>query len=328
MRAVLFPISPGDVLVRPINPIEALGVWVAMHIVFGGGLDGHSYPPTATGCVAAIGQPVVGSTGLLNLLEVSLGLAGPTTPAAVRIARYQGRLRMLDDGRQFYSQSFARDAWATAKQVLAWRDELCAAGWTRAPIVGGGQRLETLAKLEMTSAQTLGKNIGERLQAVLKSLCNVEDLDVDRVDVISPESMLPPVWQKLLAQLRNIGVSVRALPERRAAEGNDLAAVQRALLGEELSQFAGDGSFVLLDAEDEWQAADAVASWLAADDNSATVIVRRGGGIALDEACGRQGLPRPGRTEASPLRSALQVLPLALEIFLGSACSPRDCWNF
>jgi hypothetical protein len=49
-------------------------------------------------------------------------------------------------------------------------------------------------------------------------------------------------------------------------------------------------------------------------DNSATVIVRGGGGIALDEACSRQGLPRPGRTEASPLRSALQVLPLALEI--------------
>ena len=132
-----------------------------MHIVFGWELDGHSYPPTATGCVAAIGQPVVGPTGLLNLLEVSLGLAGPTMPAAVRIARYQGRLRVLDDGRQFYSQSFARDAWATAKQILAWRDELCAAGWTGAPIVGGGPRLHALAEIEMASAQTLGKNIGE-----------------------------------------------------------------------------------------------------------------------------------------------------------------------
>ena len=285
-----------------------------MHIIFGWGLDGHSYPPTATGCVAAIGQPVVGPTGLLNLLEVSLGLAGPTMPAPVRIARYQGRLRVLDDGRQFYSQSFARDAWATAKQILAWRDELCAAGWTGAPIVGGGQRLATLAKLEMASAQTLGRSIGERVQAVLKSLCDVDDLDIDRVDVTSPESMLPSMWQRLLAQLRNIGVIVRALPPRCAAEGNDLAAVQRSLLGERLSQFAGDGSFVLLDAEDEWQAADAVASWLAAGDNSATVIVRGSGGIALDEACSRQGLPRPGRTEASPLRSALQVLPLALEI--------------
>ena len=166
----------------------------------------------------------------------------------------------------------------------------------------------------MVSSQTLGKNIGERLQAVLTSLCNVNDLDIDRVDVASPE-LLPPIWQKLLAQLRNIGVNVQVLPARCAAEGNDLAAVQHALLGEGLTQFAGDGSFVLLDAEDEWQAADAVASWLAAGDNSATVIVRGGGSIALDEACSRQGLPRPGRTDASPLRSALQVLPLALEIF-------------
>jgi hypothetical protein len=58
-----------------------------MHIVFGWGLDGHSYPPTATGWVASVGQPVVGPTGLLNLPEVSLGLAGPTMAAAVRIAR-------------------------------------------------------------------------------------------------------------------------------------------------------------------------------------------------------------------------------------------------
>ena len=111
--------------------IRSAGGMGAMHIVFGWGLDGHSYPPTATGCAAAIGQPVVGPTGLLNLLEVSLGLAGPTMPAAVRIARYQGRLRVLDDGQQFYSQSFARDAWATAKQILAWRDELCGGGVDR-----------------------------------------------------------------------------------------------------------------------------------------------------------------------------------------------------
>jgi hypothetical protein len=79
---------------------EALGAYVAMHIVFGWGLGGHSYPPTVTGCAAAIGQSVVGPTGLLNLLEVSPRLAGPTMPAAVRIAHYQSRL-VLDEGQQF-----------------------------------------------------------------------------------------------------------------------------------------------------------------------------------------------------------------------------------
>ena len=44
-----------------------------MHIVFGWGLDGHSYLPTRTGCVTAIGQTVVGPTGLLNLLEEQSG---------------------------------------------------------------------------------------------------------------------------------------------------------------------------------------------------------------------------------------------------------------
>ena len=119
-----------------------------MQIVFGWKLDGPCHPLTATGSAAAIGQPVVGPHGLLGLLEAPLGLAGPSMPAAVRIARYQGRLRALDDGDRFYSRSFARDAWSTAKQLLIWRDELYAAGWQGQPIEGGGARLDTMASLE------------------------------------------------------------------------------------------------------------------------------------------------------------------------------------
>ena len=73
-----------------------------MQIIFGWKLDGPCHPLTATASAAAIGQPVVGPHGLLGLLEAPLGLAGPSTPAAVRIARYQGRLRGLDDGARFY----------------------------------------------------------------------------------------------------------------------------------------------------------------------------------------------------------------------------------
>lgn len=141
-----------------------------MHIVFGWKFDGPCHPQTANGTAAAIGEPVVGPNGFLGLLESALGLVGPTTPTAVRIARYQGRLRLLDNGSRFYSRSFARDAWATAKQILAWRDELYASGWKGQQIDNAGPRLETMASLEIVEGHPLGNSTGERLLAVLEGL--------------------------------------------------------------------------------------------------------------------------------------------------------------
>jgi hypothetical protein len=134
--------------------------------------------------------------------------------------------RALDDGVQFYSQSLARDAWATTKQLLAWRDELFSAG-SGAPVTEGGSRLDALAKLEALPALPLGKSKGEKVQAALNSLRSAEDVEIDQVDVVCEESM-PPIWQKLLAQLRGVGVDVRESTKRYGGAGNDLGAVQRA----------------------------------------------------------------------------------------------------
>src|SRR5690606_27547161 len=242
------------------------------------------------------------------------GLAGPSMPAAVRIARYQGRLRALDDGDRFYSRSFARDAWSTAKQLLIWRDELYAAGWQGQPIEGGGARLDTMASLEAADGLPLGTSLGERLQAILDGLRDGTDLPIKRIEVTSPEERFPPLWRRLLTELRGNGVDIQVLEAPKPTGDSDLAAIQRSLGGVKVSEFTGDGSLVILDAEDEWQAADAAAAWLASGDNGETVIIRGTGCPALDAACQRLGLPRPGWTESSAQRSALQVLPLALEI--------------
>ena len=285
-----------------------------MHIVFGWYLDGRGYPATAEGTSVAINQPVVGPQGLLELLESALGLAGTVVPAAVRIARYQGRLRSLDDGNRFYSRSFARDAWSTSKQILAWRDELYAAGWQGQSIVRGGGRIETLASLENTGGLSLGRCSGERLNAVLDALRHETSLPIKRIDLLSPENKFPLMWRHLFDLLKSKSVSFRILQPQANKGTSDLAAVQRSFLVNNSVTVSGDGSFVVLDAEDEWQAADAVAAWLASGDNSGTVIIRGSGSAVLDAACHRQGLPRPGITESSPQRSVLQVLPLALEM--------------
>ncbi len=285
-----------------------------MQIVFGWKLDGSSHPLTATGSESAMGQPVVGPNGLLGLLETALGLAGPSLPAAVRIARYLGRLRKLDDGTRFYTRSFARDSWSTAKQLMVWRDELYATGWRGQPVEAAGARLDTMASIESVNDLPLGTSLGERLQAVLNGLRAGVGLPIERIEVVSPEERFPSLWRLLLTELRNNGVDIQVLEAPKPMGDSDLAAIQRSLNGDKASRFTGDGSLVVLDAEDEWQAADAVAAWLASGNNDETVIVRGEGCLALDAACQRLGLPRPGRTASSAQRGALQVLPLALEI--------------
>ncbi|MFO0991604.1 MAG: PD-(D/E)XK nuclease family protein [Hyphomicrobiales bacterium] len=285
-----------------------------MHVVFGWKLDGPCHPQTAGGAASAIGEPVVGPNGFLGLLESALGLAGPNTPAAVRIARYQGRLRLLDNGTRFYSRSFARDAWATAKQILAWRDELYASGWKGQQIDNAGPRLETMASVEITEGQPLGKSTGERLHAILEDLRIGHAIPIETIDVVSSEERFPLMWQRLFTRLRTSGITIRGIEPPTQIGDSDLVAIQCALRGGKAAKFVGDGSFILFDADDEWQAADAVAAWLSSGDNQQTVIVRGTGCPSLDAACRRLGLPRPGWTETSPQRSALQVLPLALEM--------------
>jgi hypothetical protein len=288
-----------------------------MHVIFGWKLDGPSHPQTASGAPDAIGQPVVGPNGLLGLLESSLGLVGPATPAAIRIARYQGRLRLVDNGGRFYSRSFARDPWATAKQILAWRDDLFASGWKGQVIENGGSRLETMALLEVAEGQALGKSPGERLLAILDRLKTGSAVPVEKIEIVASEDRLPMIWRRLFNYLREGGITISEIAPTAPTGDCDLAAIQGALRGGQATKFDGDGSLIVLDAEDEWQAADAVAAWLSSGDNRNTVIVRGAGCPALDAACRRLGLPRPGWAETSPQRSALQVLPLAIEMLWG-----------
>ncbi|CAA7618445.1 PD-(D/E)XK nuclease family protein [Magnetospirillum sp. SS-4] len=286
-----------------------------MDLAFGWPLDGRCHPLTVNGADHALGKPVVGPTGMLSILEVSLGLTRPALPAAVRIARYQVRMKVVDDGRRFFSGSFGRDAWATARQVLTWRDSLFAAGWNGEAVPDGGDRLVTLAALEKVGGLPLGACPGERLQTVIAGLSGNCDCGISRIRLVTDESDLPHLWRVILGSLKSRGIAIERENILPAATGTDLAVIQSALQrGKADGTFSGDGSFLIIDADDEWQAADAVAGWLGSGHNTETVLVRGSGSPPLDMACQRLGLPKPGWHEASPHRSVLQVLPLALEI--------------
>lgn len=260
-----------------------------MHITFGMYLDGAEWSDAD----ASIGELRVGPASMLDLLETRLGIGGPAIHPATRINQYMARLTDSDTTDAWFHRSFKLDPWSTAKQLLAWRDELVEVGWT-----GGtksSNRLAALSLLEETDGP-LSPGREDRLQSVLKSLAHASSVDVASIELIEPANTLPPVWHKIITRLGEIGVAVSTA----AGPTGDIT--------------KRPGKMVMLEANNEWEAAENVATWLAADEkaNKGVAIVCGTGTDLLDQALAKRGLPAIGCGEPSRWRPYLQLLPLVL----------------
>jgi hypothetical protein len=92
---------------------------------------------------ASFGAPVVGPAGLVTLLEAELGLGDPPSSVLDRVVAWRAKREAADGSERFWTRSLAADAWATARLLLGWRDDLVAAGWR--PDVGCSEhRLDDL----------------------------------------------------------------------------------------------------------------------------------------------------------------------------------------
>lgn len=286
-----------------------------MKLVFGWELDGAAYPEIAAGR-DGLGVGIVGPNGLMDILERWLGLGGPPVPVVLRVAQHLARVQAASPDEAFYAQSFAVDSWATARELLRWRDALVAGGWQGKPVDGGGSRLAAMTAIEAADLP-LAPGPADRLR-VLVSVLAAESRrpPIASITVTTPRALLPPPWPAILQRLSELGVDVNETGPTVSAEGDDIAAVRAQLAGQRAAAIAGDGSVVLLEADDPLQAAEVLASWFATSPAACDrlVLVRGGGSVLLDAAFTRLGLPRPGESVSSPLRGALQLLPLAFEL--------------
>src|SRR5699024_5097253 len=84
----------------------------------------------------SIGHFATGPQGLIALFATRLGLAVPETTTIQRLAAYRQHLAQIlteatTTGVQpWFAQSFSKDPWATTREILMWRDDLVASGWT------------------------------------------------------------------------------------------------------------------------------------------------------------------------------------------------------
>ena len=295
-----------------------------MQIMFGMYLDGVPWSQKQ----ASSGEVQVGPLGLLSLLETKLGLTGPGIHPAVRIDQYMHRMELRDYPDGWFHNSFHADAWSTARQMLAWRDELVEAGWRGEADESMSLRLQALAEIEKSDLPlALGQE--DRLCEVLRELKSIDSISISHIYLQKDFDLLPPVWKKLFDQLRGLGVPVHLMTavQDREKPTSNLASVQAILFGTSHSTAIreNDDSLVLLKASDEWEAAENLALWLAAeeDNNQEVTIICGSNTDVLDQTLERHGLPKLGSSESSQWRASLQVLPLVL----ANAWKPVDLYT-
>lgn len=276
-----------------------------MDIELGWCLDAASW----TDAGGALGAARVGPRALTRLLQTRLGLGRPAVEPAVRIAQYAALVERADHP---WPRTSARlDPWATARHLLALRDELVLGGWDGAPPPGDGPvRLAALAAIERgvvlspAPGATLGPGPADDLAEIRDLLAELAagdaawPLGIGTITCAEDPSALPGLWTDVLALLGCLGVDVRTAETASATPGPRLR---------------------LVTAPDEWAAAEAAARFLAERGDGSRVLATADT-IVLDQELRRRALPALGVAPASADRAAQQVLAL----FVAVAIAPVD----
>lgn len=280
-----------------------------MHITFGWGFDTARWTTGTT--PATLGTVVTGPTGLADILATRLALTRPDLDRPTRIAAYRNALSQVVATAapgSWPTTGFSHDPWTVARGLLAWRDQLVSAGWnpTDTSSTDIPERLSVLTRVEALLPTTAGWAPGpaDTLRSIDTTLTDLVTtgtdwpIGIDAVSLDHPVEDLPPLWRRILTNLRALGVSVTELPE--PAPLSDLT---------------------VLTADTEWDAAPAVARLLTDLETAGehhTVLARRSTQLLDRELLRLGGTPVGVRSRGvSPLA---QVIP----VFLRAVTAPHD----
>ena len=263
-----------------------------------------------------------GQLVLLDWLETQLGLTSPPISFTTRLVQYLACLKSSNDIRRFYSDSLITDEFATARQLLQWRDIWYEAGWTGNSLPNEQSRLKDMSDVETIAMDQVSLGVGQRVQRVIEQLEN----DMPEVVVKSVDELheYPYVWQQLLiiinAQYFNTTLNISA------DKGSDLGCLQQRLLEFNDSddtqlnklKLLGDGSVLVLKAPSAYISAPWITGFSREllqdyDDHSIAILAQERGDI-LDESLEHQAGARLGYTSSSYWRPVFQILPLAFEL--------------
>lgn len=293
-----------------------------MKVLFGQSLDGCPAPSHWMG----IGHLVCGPSGLLDALEVSLGIPpmeGASDLARLISYREAAKAWIARSGDAFFRASFEAENLSTSRVLLHWRDELRLAGWSLALQVGSDAppRFRDLAGIEAIAATNAAFRFGEaeRIERTLVALALGQNPGIEKITVLDSPETLSTLWRRLLDQ---IGASYDSLlPDRALApEGTALHEMQARLLEKDglspASRIACDESVVLLRDFSEVGLSRAAAEVIGELPESAHgVLIASADSLPrLNDALVQLDLPRLASKDRTTAGSLSQILPLALRL--------------
>lgn len=282
--------------------------------------DGGWYPGILDQADAVVGKEPGGLRSLLVRLEQHLGLAGGAVSFPERIVLSTRSVRKYLDKcpQALFAESFALDSIAVAKRLLLWRDELLLHGWKGDESVLPPRLKEGMEALSSGPDQ-VPPGIPDRIRLVLKELAERKEAIYGAMRLLCLAAEEPMLVRSLFDGLQETGTALErwSLPPGSKQKG-DLKGVREVLLKGGEYKPRGDGTLIHLKGPSPFSCAEALASWLTKSDLSSTAVIAPARVRAeLDAALRRYHLPGVGAAIASPLVSALQILPLALSLRWG-----------
>ncbi len=277
-----------------------------MRIVFDPAFDDGAWPGPLQGSRAVLGEEWVGTRGLIERLELELGLSGPNASNQQRELQLLAALAEHED---FWSKSFSSDPLGTARQMLRWWDYLqehaLPTGDTGAP------RIDSLRR----ACASIAPSIWGRVQAVTKTLGG-RSTSVKQLCALGLRGDYSAGYQALFGALEASGTSVDFQPVGDEHDGRSFGLAARD---------DAKNSVRLLRPAGQLAAAEEVAAFLGRLDRQATTVVIAPSPV-LDEACSRFGAPRNGARYHG--RSGhLLILPAALKL-LHAPVDPQAAYRF
>ncbi len=280
-----------------------------MKITFGLALDGYR-PTTST-----FNHLHCGPLGLMDVLELRMGLAGESKGGATRVAQYLKVLEEVSEtATRFFSRSLIVDRWGTAATLLRMRDTLRMAGWDGGSVESAPERLRAFSEVESSCHERLAGGLADRIEA-LRACIASRPRALPEIECIDDAEHLPWLLRRLL---EDIGARFACEASYEAAPSKtNLRIVQDHLKGVDVSGQRwnpDDDSIIFANAFSEITLTHAAARLLAdGRDDSLLLSTSPNGGILADALRIVQS-PVPSLDSPSNLRPIIQVLGLALEM--------------
>ena len=289
------------------------------------------YPRLAVPAGAAvIGEIQLGQKGLLEFLEMHLGVKQSDVNDALRISHYKRAIaKSLNFMNLYVRSSFEIDAWGSAQQLLRWRDQLVLALWDFECDDPDLDRLISLSVIEKyTEDMPLGVN--DRWKIVYAILENKTlKLPLEELVIYENKNNIHPFFKAFFERLSEHGVKIEWFKSEKQLQDSDLSLFQRKINGEKISKKEPqkDGSLLLIRADNDKIIADCLGEYFTQQEKANPLFIIPNRGEVLEEAFVNRGKGAFGYNESIE-HGAFDQLLILMSLFIWKPIDPERLVQF